>query len=88
MYDDRDEVIEPVRVFRVVGGVEEAKFEWEHHTVRELRVFVQRVAVLETLQMQRQYPWQLLDSHPAAARSSCILKANVSTSSALQVGVS
>ena len=64
MDDDGNEVVEPVGVEGVVGGVEESQFEGEDDAVAEFRVAVELLHVFEALQVQGQDRREFFHAHP------------------------
>lgn len=65
MHHYSHEVIEPLGVGGVPGGVEEAELQREDDAIGQLRVALQLLHVLKALQVQSQDHWQFLDAHPA-----------------------
>ncbi len=61
--DDGDQVVHPVGVDRVVGGVEEAELEGKDDAVGDLDEAVHLLHVLEALQVEREDRGEALHSH-------------------------
>ncbi|PNY29333.1 Uncharacterized protein TCAP_00751 [Tolypocladium capitatum] len=55
VHDDGIQLVQPVRIFRVLGGVEHAKVVRIHNTVEELLQAAVVFSVLESLQVQREH---------------------------------
>ena len=64
VYNNCDQVVHPVGIGGITGRVEEAQFQWEHNTVRQLGVTVQLFHILEALEVESEDHWQLLYTHP------------------------
>ncbi len=66
MHHHGDQVVEPLRIGGVPGGVEEAELQGEDDAIGQLGVALQLLHVLKALQVQSQDHWQFLDTHPAS----------------------
>lgn len=64
MHHHGDQVIEPLRIGGVPGGVEETELQREDNAIGQLGVALQLLHVLKALQVQSQNHWQLLYTHP------------------------
>lgn len=63
VHDDGKELVQAIRVLRVVDGVEKAKFQREGDAVGQLDVLADVLLILEALEMQGENVWELLDLH-------------------------
>lgn len=66
MHHHGDQVVQPLRIGGVPGGVEEAKLQGEDDSIGQLGVPLQLLHVLKALQVQSQYHWQFLYTHPVS----------------------
>ena len=65
MHHHGDQVVEPLGIGGVPGGVEEAELQGEDDAIGQLGVALQLLHVLKALQVQSQDHRQLLHTHPA-----------------------
>ena len=66
MHHHGDQVVEPLRIGGVPGGVEEAELQGEDDAIGQLGVALQLLHVLKALQVQSQDHWQFLYTHPTS----------------------
>lgn len=57
MHHHGNQVVEPLWIGGVSGGVEEAELQWEDDTIGQLGVTLQLLHVLKALQVQSQDHW-------------------------------
>lgn len=66
MHHHGDQVVKPLRIGGVPGGVEEAELQGEDDAIGQLGVSLQLLHVLKALEVQSQDHWQFLYTHPVS----------------------
>jgi hypothetical protein len=74
MNDDREQIVQPVRVLGIVARVEQPKLEREDDTVGELDVTADVLLVLEPLEMESEDVGEGLDLHPVGSKGRYVLR--------------
>lgn len=65
MHHHSNQVVQPLGIGGVSGGVEETELQGEDNAIRQLGVSLQLLHVLKALQVQSQNHRQLLHTHPS-----------------------
>lgn len=64
MNNDRKQLVQPIRILRVVTRVEQPKLERESDSIVELDVTSEFLLVLESLEMKSEHVRKSFDLHP------------------------
>ena len=64
MDDDGVKFVQPIRVIRIVNGIEQPQLHWKRNPIGEFDVLLNILLVLEPLKVQRQDVRKFLDLHP------------------------